>query len=145
MNAWMMWLTAAGVMVILEMFTGTFYLLMISLGLIAGGIAAWAGADHGLQFILAGALGIAATAALRRSRFGKNRRADARRDPSVNPDIGQSLRVDAWEEQGGAFYARASYRGASWDVELQHDGTATPGWFVIREVQGSRLIVSNRH
>lgn len=144
MNAWMMWLAAAGVMVILEMFTGTFYLLMIGIGLVAGGIAAFAGADTEVQFLVAAVLGIAATYALRRRRPGKPSRADARRDPNVNPDIGQSLRIDAWQDEGGVHHARASYRGASWDVELQHGAEARAGWFVIREVRGSCLIVSNK-
>ncbi|MFS2021308.1 NfeD family protein, partial [Massilia sp. CT11-108] len=39
MAEWMGWLVAAGVLVILELFTGTFYLLMIAIGLAAAAIA----------------------------------------------------------------------------------------------------------
>jgi hypothetical protein len=36
------------------------------------------------------------------------------------------------------------YRGALWDVELAHGARAHAGQFVIREIRGSRLIVSNQ-
>jgi len=40
MSNWMVWSLLAGAVVILEMLTGTFYLLMVALGLLAGAIAA---------------------------------------------------------------------------------------------------------
>ena len=43
MTDWMIWFAAACVLVILEMATGTFYLLMIAIGAAAGGIAALSG------------------------------------------------------------------------------------------------------
>jgi membrane protein implicated in regulation of membrane protease activity len=45
--------------------------------------------------------------------------------------------------QWQAGVARVSYRGALWDVELLSGADARPGLFVIREVRGNRLIVSN--
>jgi len=56
-------------------------------------------------------------------------------------DIGQSISVQEWNDQGnGKFTARTMYRGAMWDVELQHSA-GFPGVYVIEEVQGSRLLV----
>ena len=37
MEDWMIWFGMAGILVISEIFTGTFYLLMIALGSLAGG------------------------------------------------------------------------------------------------------------
>ncbi|MGH8809870.1 MAG: NfeD family protein, partial [Noviherbaspirillum sp.] len=37
MADWMIWFSLAGILVISEMFSGTFYLLMIGIGLAAGG------------------------------------------------------------------------------------------------------------
>ena len=37
MSDWIHWLIATGGVVVLELFTGTFYLLMVSLGFAAGG------------------------------------------------------------------------------------------------------------
>ena len=141
MNAWMSWLALAGVVVILELFTGTFYLLMVALGLLAGVLAAWCNLSPSLQMIVAAIVGTCATLALHKSKFGWREKQDVSRDPNVNMDIGQSIKVEFWEDQGnGKFTARAMYRGAMWDVDLSHSA-AFAGMFIIEEVKGSRLIV----
>lgn len=141
MNAWMNWLALAGVVVILELFTGTFYLLMITVGLLAGALAAWCNIGASLQMVIAAIVGAIATLALHKSKFGWREKQAVSRDPNVNMDIGQSIKVEFWEDQGnGKFTARAMYRGAMWDVDLQHSA-AFAGMFIIEEVQGSRLIV----
>ena len=143
---WIGWLILAGIVVIFELFTGTFYLLMISIGLIAGAFAAFAGLNRESQYILAAVVGIAATYALRRSRYGKSHKTDSARDPNVNLDIGQTLQIKEWKNnEGEASSARVMYRGAMWDVDLAHGSTAQPGSFIIKEIRGSRLIVANHH
>lgn len=144
MTDWMIWFAAACVLVILEMATGTFYLLMIAIGAAAGGVVALSGADGTWQCILAAVLAAGATFALRRSRFGRVESLDASRDPGVNLDIGQMLEVAEWRSMpGAASAARVMYRGALWDVELASGGVAVAGQFRIQEVQGNRLIVIN--
>ena len=143
MADWSYWLAAAGVTVILELFTGTFYLLMIAIGLAAGSLAALLGLGPATQTLIAAVVGVIATMLLRRSRYGRPQaRVQAGRDPNVNLDIGQTIHVPAWQD--GA--ARVMYRGALWDVELDTSaapGAApAPGQYTIREVRGSRLIVA---
>jgi len=139
MADWMGWLATAGVLVILELFTGTFYLLMIAIGLAVGGLAALGGAGLPLQAIVAGVVGVLATGLLHRSRFGRQGRHEAARDRNVNLDIGQRVTVPAWDNGR----ARVMYRGALWDVELGQGATPLAGDFRIVEVQGSRLVVAN--
>jgi membrane protein implicated in regulation of membrane protease activity len=141
MAEWMGWLAAAGVLVILELFTGTFYLLMIAIGLAVGGLVALLGAGGPVQTIAAAVVGVLATALLHRSRFGRPARQDATRDRNVNLDIGQRVTVPAWDNGR----ARVMYRGALWDVELGQGATPQAGDFRIVEVQGSRLVVANAH
>lgn len=157
MAYWMGWLILAGGLVILELFSGTFYLLMLAVGLVAGAAAALAGAGVELQIILAAVIGILATVLLHRSRFGWQARRDTQGDPNVNLDIGQSVDVDAWlpaRAPGALPIARVLYRGAPWDVELRHAhagvGALTgpevapqppPGRYRIVAIHGSRLIV----
>jgi membrane protein implicated in regulation of membrane protease activity len=141
MADWMGWLAMAGMLVILELFTGTFYLLMIAIGLAFGGLAALLGAGLPLQAIVAGAVGVIATGVLHRSRFGRTR-LDARaptRDRNVNLDIGERVTVPAWDKGR----ARVMYRGALWDVELGQGATPHAGEFRIVEVLGSRLVVAD--
>lgn len=139
MAEWMGWLVAAGVLVILELFTGTFYLLMIAIGLAIGGLVALLGAGGPVQTIAAAGVGVLATALLHRSRFGRPARHDAARDRNVNLDIGQRVTVPGWDNGR----ARVMYRGALWDVELGQGATPQAGEYRIVEVQGSRLVVSN--
>lgn len=139
MADWMNWLVMAGALVILEMFTGTFYLLMIAIGLAVGGAAALLGASLALQTVAAAVVGVIATFVLRRSRLGNATATEAARDPSVNMDIGQSVAVPAWSDGS----ARVMYRGAQWDLELAPGARPEAGNFKIVEVRGSHLVVSN--
>lgn len=139
MSDWSIWFGAAGLIVILELVSGTFYLLMIAIGVACGGVAAWLGAGGALQMLTAALVGVLAVAGLHRSKFGyRARQIDAARDPSVNLDIGQTVQVPEWQDG----VARVMYRGALWDVELAPGVAAAPGQFTIREVRGSRLIVA---
>lgn len=141
MSAWMIWCVAAGILVALEMFSGTFYLLMVAIGLVAGAAAALAGLAFEFQLLSAAAVGIAATWALRRSRWGRRAKPDSGRNPDINLDIGQTLTVTAWHADGRT--ARAQYRGAAWDVELDAGSQPVSGQFIIREIRGNRLVVAN--
>jgi membrane protein implicated in regulation of membrane protease activity len=142
MAEWILWFGATAIVVIFELFTGTFYLLMIASGLAAGGAVALAGANTAIQFLCAAVVGATATLLLRRSRLGRFEKSDASHDPNVNLDIGQALNVPEWRlDAGGRASARVMYRGALWDVELSA-GSARPGRFEISEIRGSRLIVA---
>jgi membrane protein implicated in regulation of membrane protease activity len=139
MTDWMNWMVGAGILVVAELFTGTFYLLMIAIGLAFGGIAALLGLNGPAQTLIAAAVGLVATAILHRSRFGRPSRQSATRDQNVNLDIGGRVTVPSWQDGR----ARVMYRGALWDVELGSGAIPEAGDFRIVEVQGNRLIVAN--
>ncbi len=142
MADWQWWLVLAGIVVALEMFTGTFYLLMISIGMMAGAVAALLSTNTSVQTIVAAVVGVVATAILRRSKIGRFQRTVASCDPNVNMDIGQTISVKKWScDDGGKNTARVMYRGAMWDVELASAVTAQSGIFKIVEIRGSHLIV----
>ncbi|MEO6921196.1 MAG: NfeD family protein [Collimonas sp.] len=149
MSGWVMWMLAAGVLIVAELATTTLYLLMVAIGLAVGGVAALIGLDVEWQLLVAAVVALVATYLLRRSRFGKQSKVKAERDPNVNLDIGQSITVDQWQHNsatdgaGGEFTARVKYRGALWDVELAPAATAQAGLFFIQEIRGSRLILGN--
>jgi membrane protein implicated in regulation of membrane protease activity len=140
MNEWMVWLVLTGILVVFELFTGTFYVLMIAIGMAFGAAAAMLGWSTPVQIMIAAVIGVMATGMLHRSRFGRPLKQDSARDPNVNFDIGQSVHVDAWNDGK----ARVMYRGAMWDIDLAPGAIAGAGAFKIVEVQGSHLIVANR-
>lgn len=134
----MWWMVLAFGLLIMELLTGTFYLLVIAVAVAAAGLADLAGASLTLQLVVAAVIGLAGSIWLRRSRFGRLDRAS---EALQNLDVGQVVRVDGWTAGNTA---RAHYRGAEWDVQLAPGELAVPGEFVIRAVQGSRLVVARK-
>lgn len=137
----LIWWIATGALLIVELTTGTFYLLMIAIGCVAGGVAQLAGLPVSAQLVLAALVALAAVTALRRSPYGRRQRRgakDASSDADVILDIGQTLQVARWHDGR----ARATYRGAEWDVELAPGESDNAQWYVIRQVRGNRLIVA---
>jgi membrane protein implicated in regulation of membrane protease activity len=138
------WWVGAGVLIVLELMHGTFYLLMVALGFIAAGLARLAGLDLSLQLGIAAAVALAAMLLLRKSRFGRKTktRAEAARNPDVNIDIGSTLSVPAWHDGR----ARTTYRGASWDVELTPGEPEDANLYEITALRGNCLVVvASRH
>ncbi|WP_322104093.1 NfeD family protein [Paraburkholderia sp. J41] len=135
------WWIGAGVLIVAELMTGTFYLLMIALGFLAGVAAFALGAPVDLQLIVAAVVALVAVIALRRSRFGRRRRiTDASTDPGVNLDIGETLTVAAWHDGR----ARTMYRGAEWDVELAPGEPENAPLYEITAVRGNCLVLAAR-
>jgi membrane protein implicated in regulation of membrane protease activity len=86
-----LWLIAAGVAVAAELATGTFYLLMIALGLAAGALAAQFGSAESVQFVAAAVVGGGATALWHWRRVSKAGRRAPRPRRDINLDIGERV------------------------------------------------------
>lgn len=139
MTDWMVWWLLVGVVLVLELFTGTFFLLMLALGLVAGALAAHAGLDLTGQLLSAAVVGAGAVAWWQRRRAKHPVQAPSERNPDINLDIGQVIGIQSWEPGG---MAHARYRGADWAVQLQEGCAASSnGRYRIVQVQGSTLIV----
>ena len=134
------WILAVGLGV-LELVTGTFYLLVLAAGCAAGGLAAWFGAGLTVQVLATAAVAIAGWAWLWRRSPWRQPSDDLALDASMLLDVGERVEVDAW---GADRRAQVRYRGAAWTVELDAQepaSAAVPGAFVIRRVVGNRLVV----
>jgi membrane protein implicated in regulation of membrane protease activity len=132
------WWVVVGVLVTVELATGTFYLLMLALGAAAAALAAHAGASLSAELIAAAVVGGGAVTAwqLRRMRKLAAPPAEANRD--VNLDIGTRVQVPAWNPDGTA---RVAYRGASWAARHSGGGEPRPGNHVIVAINGSELML----
>jgi membrane protein implicated in regulation of membrane protease activity len=138
-NAPTLWWLTAGVLVAAELATGTFYLLMLALGCVAGALAAHAGAALSMQLVSAALLGGGATVAWHFKRLRQPPAAPTESNRDVNLDIGQQVQVPEWAGDGTA---RVHYRGAAWSVRLADGESAAPGPHVIVAVHGSELRVA---
>ncbi|GGH58843.1 hypothetical protein GCM10010975_19890 [Comamonas phosphati] len=132
------WWLIAGVLVIAELLTGTFYLLMMTLGAIAGALSAHLGLSNHTQIIVAAVLAAGAVLAcyLMRKRHPPRLPATGNRD--VNMDVGETVMVEQWNPDGTA---QVRYRGATWTVMGRPGGLPAPGMHRVAEVIGNRLLV----
>ena len=132
------WWLLTGAAVAIELITGTFYLLMLAIGLAAAALAAHAGASMTVQLLAAAAIGGGAVLAwhLVRRRQPAGPKASANRD--VNMDVGESVHVESWNSDGTA---TVKYRGAAWTVVPAPGSIQSTGLHRIREVIGSQLVV----
>ena len=136
------WWIAAGVAVAAELATGTFYLLMIALGLCAGALAAHLGSTQPIQLLVAAVVGGGATALWHWRRVaGAGPALPTAEDRDVNLDIGERVNVPAWASDGTA---RVSYRGSTWAARLQPGAPAVAGEHVVAAVEGNWLVLAPR-
>lgn len=133
-----MWWIAAGAMVALELFTGTFYLLMLSIGLVAGAVAAMMGASLATQLIVAAVVGGGSVLICYFVRRRKPGDPSARTQRSVNLDIGETVEIPGWNADGTA---QIRYRGAQWTAIHPPGVIPQPGLHRVVELVGSRLLV----
>jgi len=137
MSGHLFWWVGVGLLVVAELLTGTFYLLMIALGFLAGALLQLAGFAPHVQFGAAAAVAIIAMIVLRRSGLGRKQKRDTSTNPDVNLDIGATVTVDAWHDGR----ARVQYRGADWDVELATGERDDARVYQVSAVRGNRLVV----
>lgn len=117
------WFGLAALALIGEALSGTFYLLLVAVALVAAGIAAYFALAFGLQLAICAIVIVAGALVLRRVGVLKLR-GDSTTNANVNLDIGQLVTVEAWESDGTA---RVWYRGAHWQAKLMQSAAAAAG------------------
>ncbi len=129
-----LWLLLAGGLVIAELLTGTFYLLMLSLGAAAAALMAYADGSLTWQFVTAAIVGGGAAVLWHLKKPLSN---DAQ-DSNVHLDIGETVTVDAWDAQG---HTQVKHRGAQWAAMCSPGKTPETGLHRIIEMQGNCLVL----
>lgn len=134
MASYISWFLLALVLLVMEMASGTFYMLVLSVALAMGGVAALLGLGETVQLTLSALAGIIGIFILRRWKAAR-----PAEKTSSNLEIGQPVKVLVWHEDGTA---RVHYRGAEWDAEFEAPGTAREGTLYIKATRGSTLILT---
>ena len=134
------WWVLAGSAVAIELATGTFYLLMLGIGMAAAAIAAHLGLPVTGQLLTAALVGGGAVALWHLKRSEDPEPAPANANPDVHIDIGEIVQVDQWNTDGSA---SVKYRGANWTA-IPAAPALEPlaaGQFRIKELLGNRLVI----
>ncbi|MFA7623640.1 MAG: NfeD family protein [Pusillimonas sp.] len=133
------WFIFALAALIGEVLSGTFYLLLIAVGLVAGGLAAFSGASFTLQLLAVAVVTGLGLLVLRKTHVLKKREINARRNRDVNLDIGQVVTVASW---GQGNTTKVRHRGALWSARLAQGQPAGAGPHCIIEIEGSVLVLA---
>lgn len=138
MQPTLVWLLIGFGLVIVELLTGTFYLLMLGIAAFCAAAAAYFGQGFEVQVIVSVA---AASAGCYGVHLHHARNAKAQM-PSV--DAGQPANFERWIDQGGGL-ARVRYRGASWDARIDGQGDLEAGALLyVTHTEGHTLNVSRQ-
>ena len=135
MAIYIYWFILALILLGLEMASGTFYLLVLSIAMAIGGVAALIGAGFSAQFALSALASIVGIFLLRRWKGVSV--SDA---TSQNLDIGQTVRVLNWHDDGSA---RVFFRGAEWDAVFDPPDAPHEGTFYIKAMRSSILVLTH--
>ena len=133
-----LWWLAAGAVVVAELLTGSFYLLMVAIGLAAAALAAHLGWGLSLQIVTAALVGGGAVVAWYLVKKRRPGDPSARADRSVNLDVGETIMIDSWNPDGTT---SVKYRGATWTAIHRPGVTPSTGMHRVAELVGNRLLV----
>lgn len=132
------WWLAAGALVVAELVTGTFYLLMVAVGVAAGAIAAHLDLSLPLQIVAAAVVGVGLVVGLHHSKRQRPGDPSPRADRSVNLDVGETVLIESWNVDGTS---TVKYRGATWTAIHRPGITPAVGMHRVAELVGNRLLV----
>ena len=114
------WAILGLVLVIVELLTGTFYLLVLGIAAFGAALAAWLGLQFSAQSIVAALIGAIGC-------YGVHLyRARNRAEQMAPIDAGMPASFESWLD-AGARLARVRYRGASWDARVEGGDALEPG------------------
>ena len=148
MEEYLAWLVIGLALVIIELLTGTFYLLVLGIAAFGAALAAWLGQGFPMQVIVGSVIAAGGC-------YGVHLyRAKNAMQQMAPVDAGQPANFEAWVDRG-ARLARVSYRGASWDAvveageapgdETQGDATLGAGAILyVIATHGNTLKVTTR-
>jgi membrane protein implicated in regulation of membrane protease activity len=135
-DAYLVWLIAGFALVIAELLTGTFYLLVLGAAAFVGATAAYFAGSHLMQAIAAAAVALVGVLWVHHARQAMIP------ERMRGLDVGQPAAFDSWVNRS-AGQARVKYRDALWDARVSGDASGEPGEILyVVSVDGNTLTVS---
>ena len=136
MDSYLYWILTAIALVIVELLSGTFYLLVLAIAAGGGASLAYFGFPFGAQAGFATVLAVLGVVFVHhfRVRVGK----EAQTSNSI--DVGQRVTLESWINESEGL-ARVKYRGTLWDAKVIGE-RRTGSTFYIHSVDGSTLHIA---
>jgi membrane protein implicated in regulation of membrane protease activity len=133
-----LWAILGLTLVIVELLTGTFYLLMLGAAAFGAALAAWLGQGFGVQAVVAAVISVAGCYGVHVYR-AKNEKGQ------MSPlDAGQPASFEIWVDPV-ARRARVRYRGTTWDALVDGDDAPDAGAnLYVVSTSGNTLTVTTR-
>lgn len=128
------WWILGFALIIGEMATGTFYLLILGASALLTGCVAWFGIGEELQWLVASVIAVLGSIGINRYRAKHPQTSN----PTQNLDIGQ--RVTLVSQHEGQL--RVRYRGTEWQAVLEHPLEVIPETLYIKASHGNVFTVS---
>jgi len=135
LDPYLVWILTAITLVIVELLTGTFFLLVLGIAAAGGAALAYAGLTFWAQTAAATVIAILGVVMVQRYR------SRVKSSGSINAiDVGHRVTLDSWVNESEGI-ARVQYRGTLWDAKVIGErGAGTT--FYIRGLDGSILHIA---
>ncbi|WP_424046099.1 NfeD family protein [Neisseria sicca] len=129
------WFIAAAAVLIVELFVGTVYLLVVSAALFGAGLVYWLTGDTSIAIVAAAVLSAAGIWLV----HGKFKKTAPRQELNDDLDIGQTVHI--LRRLHGDCY-EVSYRGTRWQAQAENaDAVQTTSTAVITGKNGNVLLI----
>lgn len=138
MTEFTFWLVLAGILVVSEILTGTFYLLIVAVGALLAALIAHLGYSLEMQIGAGSVFAIIACLVLQSF---KKKLPPAASTSSDKLDIGNLLEITQWDSNG---MSKVLYRGANWQVQC-NDAEPSTGMHSIVDVRSNTLLVTHKN
>lgn len=136
----LIWFIVAGGCLIAELFSGTFYLLIIGIAFGLAGVAGVFDTSLLVQLLIILIASVLGLVIVRNSRL-KNKKNAQSAEKDLVLDIGQKVQVSDWQKEGESYIGMTKYRGASWQVCYHGEISPVSGSYQISGIDGNVLQV----
>lgn len=135
MEMYLLWILAGFALIIAELLTGTFYLLMLGFAALGAAVVAWAGLSFPVQAIAAVAISVVGCWLVHIYRINNARQ-------QMQPvDFAQPVVFEHWIDEPGRI-ARVRYRNAPWEARVEAGPEINQGaTLYINATEGNMLSV----
>ena len=133
------WLLIGLLLVVVELMTGTFYLLILGIAAGIGSLIAYLDQPFWMQALIAAIAAIIGGVLVNRYHNAAN----ATSPKDIANDIGQTVTIESWVSEPQRV-ARVRHRGTIWDAEVLGNDRIEPNALLyVVAMEGSRLKVSS--